>query len=81
LLNVAIEHRLMHVETLAYMLHQLPLDQKIPQDSPLRPVPPPLAYRMIEIPAGVATLGLSRGSETFGWDNEYEAHRIARALV
>src|SRR5215467_7392141 len=24
LLNVAIEHRLMHVETLAYMLHQLP---------------------------------------------------------
>ena len=29
LLNVAIEHRLMHVETLAYMLHQLPLDRKI----------------------------------------------------
>ena len=28
LLNVAIEHRLMHVETLAYMLHQLPLEQK-----------------------------------------------------
>src|SRR5262249_49274816 len=25
LLNVAIEHRLMHAETLAYMLHQLPL--------------------------------------------------------
>ena len=25
LLNVAIEHRLMHVETLAYMFHQLPL--------------------------------------------------------
>src|ERR1700756_1598846 len=30
LLNVAIEHRLMHVETLAYMLHQLPLARKIP---------------------------------------------------
>src|SRR5580698_8015009 len=30
LLNVAIEHRLMHVETLAYMLHQLPLDRKLP---------------------------------------------------
>ena len=29
LLNVAIEHRLMHCETLAYMLHRLPLDQKI----------------------------------------------------
>src|SRR5580700_4953828 len=24
--NVAIEHRLMHAETLAYMLHQMPLD-------------------------------------------------------
>src|ERR1700687_4375089 len=30
LLNVAIEHRLMHVETLAYMLHQLHLDRKLP---------------------------------------------------
>ena len=29
LLNVAIEHRLMHAETLAYMLHQLPLDRKV----------------------------------------------------
>jgi len=27
LLNVAIEHRLMHAETLAYMLHQLPYHQ------------------------------------------------------
>jgi hypothetical protein len=26
LLNVAIEHRLMHCETLAYMFHRLPLD-------------------------------------------------------
>ena len=29
MLNVAIEHRLMHAETLAYMLHQLPQDRKI----------------------------------------------------
>src|SRR5437867_5441204 len=29
LLNVAIEHRLMHAETLTYMLHQLPLERKI----------------------------------------------------
>src|ERR1700741_151592 len=29
LLHVAVEHRLMHAETLAYMLHQLPLSQKI----------------------------------------------------
>src|SRR5579872_5567596 len=28
-LNVAIEHRLMHAETLAYMLHQLPAERKV----------------------------------------------------
>jgi len=31
LLNVAIEHRLMHAETLAYMLHQLPARPEIRQ--------------------------------------------------
>src|SRR5580700_1463411 len=30
LLHVAIEHRLMHAETLAYLLHNLPLERKIP---------------------------------------------------
>jgi iron(II)-dependent oxidoreductase len=74
LLNVAIEHRLMHVETLAYMLHQLPLDRKVPPKSSLNLVTPPVTLRMVAIPAGVATLGLSRGDETFGWDNEYEIH-------
>ena len=35
LLDVAIEHRLMHAETLAYLLHQLPHDRKIapPEDA------------------------------------------------
>src|SRR5579863_7232905 len=74
LLNVAIEHRLMHVETLAYMLHQLPLDRKVPQESLRTPPTPPVMPRMISIPAGAATLGLTRGGETFGWDNEYEEH-------
>ena len=74
LLNVAIEHRLMHVETLAYMLHQLPLDRKIRSADPPSLASPPVTHRMVEIPAGTATLGLSRSSDTFGWDNEYEAH-------
>jgi ergothioneine biosynthesis protein EgtB len=77
LLNVSIEHRLMHAETLTYMLHQLPLDRKVSQ--PRRPelVVTPFAPRMIDIPAGHATLGLSRGDEaTFGWDNEYDAHTV-----
>jgi gamma-glutamyl hercynylcysteine S-oxide synthase len=73
LLNVAIEHRLMHAETLAYMLHQLPLDRKIPQPESANLVTPPVTQRSIEIPAGAVTLGLSRSSDSFGWDNEYEA--------
>jgi iron(II)-dependent oxidoreductase len=74
LLNVAIEHRLMHVETLAYMLHQLPLDRKVLQRDSTRIESPVVAHRMIEIPPGLATLGLTRGGETFGWDNEFETH-------
>jgi ergothioneine biosynthesis protein EgtB len=76
LLNVAIEHRLMHVETLAYMLHQLPISGKIPQRDPLEVVTPPVTLGMIEIPAGSATLGLSRADQAFGWDNEYEIHAV-----
>src|SRR5579864_7352868 len=70
--NVAIEHRLMHAETLAYMLHQMPVDTKIPQ------VSSQLAAReavpgMITIPVGPVTLGLAEG---FGWDNEFDAHEV-----
>ncbi len=77
LLNVAIEHRLMHVETLAYMLHRLPFDMKVPQTDSLVLRSSPVTPRMISIPAGVATLGLAREGEDFGWDNEYETHTVA----
>jgi len=53
LLNVAIEHRLMHVETLAYMLHQLPLDRKVPPEHSLSLTTPPVTHQMISIPAGI----------------------------
>ena len=74
LLNVAIEHRLMHAETLSYMLHQLPLSKKVPQPEAPQVVTSPVIPRSIEIPAGVVTLGLSREIGQFGWDNEFEAH-------
>ncbi len=76
LLNVAIEHRLMHVETLAYMLHQLPLDRKVLQKDSTRLASPVASSQMITIPAGVATLGLARDGEIFGWDNEYVRHAV-----
>jgi gamma-glutamyl hercynylcysteine S-oxide synthase len=86
LLNVAVEHRLMHAETLAYMLHQLPLDMKVrpearQEDSP-NLASAPVEHRMLAVPAGAVTLGIPRrddnfGWESFGWDNEYEAHTVA----
>lgn len=75
LLNVAIEHRLMHLETLAYMLHQLSFEKKVRHAIPPALVTAPVTPRMIEIPAGVATMGLKRDAKSFGWDNEYEAHQ------
>jgi ergothioneine biosynthesis protein EgtB len=76
LLNVAIEHRLMHVETLAYMLHQLPLVSRVPQSGIPTLVAAPVRHGMIEIPEGVAKLGLLRDSKSFGWDNEFEAKTV-----
>ncbi|MCL6481434.1 MAG: SUMF1/EgtB/PvdO family nonheme iron enzyme [Firmicutes bacterium] len=80
-LHAAIEHRLLHAETLAYMLHQLPLDR---QNRP-RAAQPPSVDRLVQhplpmvpIPAGTATLGRRRAPEHgFGWDNEFEQHTVA----
>jgi len=77
LLNVAIEHRLMHAETLAYLLHNLPFDAKLAPET-LRPdARPAPATRQVEVPAGVATLGQERDdSDAFGWDNEFESGKV-----
>ena len=75
LLNVAVEHRLMHAETLAYMLHQLPFNHKIHSSEPVEAAGTILDHSLIEIPAGSVMLGLARG-ESFGWDNEFEAHAL-----
>ena len=75
LLHVAIEHRLMHAETLAYLLHNLALEHKNAPSCPIadrRPAPRP---RQAIIPSGVATLGQPRGAG-FGWDNEFEEQQI-----
>lgn len=76
LLNVAIEHRLMHAETLAYMLHRLPFDCKIAPARSSRLVSSRATTAMVEVPAGPASLGLSRSDGIFGWDNEYERHTL-----
>jgi formylglycine-generating enzyme required for sulfatase activity len=78
LMHVAIEHRLMHAETFAYMLHHLPFEQKTPPafSTPASarsgPAPP---TRMVAIPGGTATLGLKH-DDGFGWDNEFDQHQV-----
>ncbi len=76
LLNVAIEHRLMHIETLAYMLHQLPFEMKAKQPSRSHHNDVRVAHRMMTVSGGAVTLGLPMDAESFGWDNEYESHTV-----
>jgi iron(II)-dependent oxidoreductase len=77
LLHVAIEHRLMHAETLAYMLHRLPYEKKIPQAHHDFPAPT-VENALVEIPAGPAILGLQRAAAApFGWDNEFESTSVS----
>ncbi len=72
-----LEHELMHQETLSYMWHRLPHDAK----RPLAHEPSDFSdreglastVRRVDIPAGLATLGLDRNSPQFGWDNEFDS--------
>ena len=77
MVSVAIEHRLMHAETLSYMLHRLPAGRKISGPIDLGRKTHGAKSRLAEIPAGRATLGLQRlNRDEFGWDNELEAHEV-----
>ena len=81
---VILEHEPMHQETLRYLCHRLPHDQKRP----------PIGYwpatggelpkqEWIEIPAGRAVLGFAPGDAGFAWDNErpaFEAYVPAFAI-
>jgi iron(II)-dependent oxidoreductase len=79
LLNAAIEHRLMHAETLAYMLHELPpaaltrlAAAAATAEAPTRGHGRVGEHEAIEVPAGPVSIGLRRDdARTFGWDNEY----------
>jgi iron(II)-dependent oxidoreductase len=78
--HVAIEHRLMHAETLSYMFQWLDgalkrqvssLDASWTKQADVLPHP-----KSVRIPGGVATLGQERQQESFGWDNEFQAHSV-----
>src|SRR5262245_22795421 len=84
-LYTALEHEAMHQETLLYMWHRLPYEQKRPVNLPPEggshserlPPPewlPPSGGR--SIPAGDAAVGADRGAVAFGWDNEFDRHIV-----
>jgi formylglycine-generating enzyme required for sulfatase activity len=74
IIHVALEHRLMHAETLAYLLHNVPYDQKAAGRTTAPGSAQNLSNPMIEIPSGEATLGQESGA--FGWDNEFNQHLV-----
>ena len=75
---MALEHRQMHIETLAYMFHNFPMDLKH------NPNPAHVAdcgrteraNEWREIPAGNAILGKAEDG-SFGWDNEFQEFAVA----
>lgn len=57
MLEVAVEHRLMHAETLAYMLHRLPSEKKIGEQITRKAAKPRVKPDLTEIPAGAGYPG------------------------
>jgi len=75
MIQMVIEHRLMHAETLAYLLHNMPYSQKCAPGIGGPPDADPRGPDRIHIPHGEATLGRHE-EEGFGWDNEFRAHVV-----
>ncbi len=74
LLQVAIEHRWMHVETLSYLMYNLDSALKQGQDEPYASSGYTPENPLLSVPAGRATLGQREG--VFGWDNEFPCHMV-----
>lgn len=75
IIHVAVEHRLMHAETNAYLLHHLDSKPKhVPSASLLLSGEQPLD-EMVNIPEGMTTLG-RQPENGFGWDNEFTQHEV-----
>jgi ergothioneine biosynthesis protein EgtB len=78
-LDMVVEHELMHHETLLYMIQELDHHLKVRSaDWPASvPASAPPSVAAVEVPAGEATLGAAPGSLPFGWDNEFPECRVS----
>src|SRR3989441_6541184 len=75
-LSMAIEHELMHQETLLYIVQQLGSDQKIRLPGVAYPTREGMRPRSVVIAEGKATLGAFFGDLDFGWDNEFPFTKV-----
>ncbi|HYI95971.1 MAG TPA: SUMF1/EgtB/PvdO family nonheme iron enzyme [Bryobacteraceae bacterium] len=73
--EMALEHRLMHAETLAYLLQNLPYEQKRDPGRSQWVDTFETTNTPVEIAGGLATLGRDP-EEGFGWDNEFPKHFV-----
>jgi ergothioneine biosynthesis protein EgtB len=72
-----LEHEEMHQETLLYMWHRLPFEQKrAPAGYHPRTEGAPARAEWVRVPEGRATLGVDRAAVPFAWDNECPAHTV-----
>ncbi len=72
-----LEHEAMHQETLLYMWHRVPLEQKRrPAGYAPRLGGAAAADEWIDIPAGRAMLGTARSAVAFAWDNELPEYAV-----
>ncbi len=68
----ALEHEVMHQETLLYMWHRFdPTRKTRPHSASARVDGVVPERRMVRVPSGRATLGARRDEIPFGWDNEF----------
>lgn len=73
-----LEHEAMHLETLIYLWHRLPLHQKR-RPADYRPMVDGGApeQALVDIPPGLAALGIDHNTTAFAWDNEMPAFTVA----
>lgn len=76
---MGVEHERIHIETSSVLIRQQKLEyvRHQPEWPDWAGAGPAPANALVAVPAGEVRLGKERGSERYGWDNEYGAHEAS----